>query len=182
MEIPITNILQETTRFVCVDECTACCVNKIVHLLPVDLLRLSKVVNIWDFVRFIEGHDEDSKPVKGEGMTGIMTIQHQEDGKCYFLNDEGKCSVYDNRPLVCQLYPINPLFIESEEKGKQISVISVDNEGCIGLGQGELLDHDLQKKLSEEWRRERLKYDKYIDKWNANPRGDLIQFIKEFYP
>ena len=34
------------------------------------------------------------------------------DGRCFFLNSNGLCSIYENRPLGCRAYPI--IFVDNK--------------------------------------------------------------------
>ena len=36
---------------------------------------------------------------------GILWVKRKDDGSCYFLTRENKCSIYDVRPSVCRLEP-----------------------------------------------------------------------------
>ena len=35
----------------------------------------------------------------------ILRLKTQKDGRCIFLNAQGKCEVYDIRPHICKIYP-----------------------------------------------------------------------------
>jgi Fe-S-cluster containining protein len=35
----------------------------------------------------------------------IMRLKTKEDGRCIFLTDEGRCSIYSVRPNICRIYP-----------------------------------------------------------------------------
>ena len=36
---------------------------------------------------------------------GILWVKRKDDGSCFFLTKENKCSIYDVRPSVCRLEP-----------------------------------------------------------------------------
>ncbi len=44
-----------------------------------------------------------------QGATGLpLAIIDTETLRCPYLTDEGKCSVYDNRPMICRLWGLTP--------------------------------------------------------------------------
>ncbi|MEM2089344.1 MAG: YkgJ family cysteine cluster protein [Thermoproteota archaeon] len=65
------------------------------------------------------------------------------EGRCFFLEAGGKCSIYSSRPLVCRFYP----FVMQKVGGKY--VFHAD-PSCPGLGKGEYLDRKYFEKLVEE--------------------------------
>ncbi len=41
-----------------------------------------------------------------DGFYQLKNIESDLGNICYFLGDDGKCSIYDNRPHGCKLYPL----------------------------------------------------------------------------
>jgi Fe-S-cluster containining protein len=37
---------------------------------------------------------------------GIRVLATREDGRCFFLGEDGRCAVYEHRPEGCRLYPL----------------------------------------------------------------------------
>ena len=37
-----------------------------------------------------------------EGVNQLKNVK----GRCYFLTEKGKCSIYDKRPMGCRVYPL----------------------------------------------------------------------------
>lgn len=83
-----------------------------------------------------------------------MCLKRKE-GSCIFLDNAGKCSIYDVRPVQCQTYPFWPSLLESPQTWTEESVlpdcIPITNEGmdrhwspehggCEGIGIGRLMD------------------------------------------
>lgn len=67
--------------------CTACCRN-------------------FEMIRLDERDDIDPEDMVGAIMqdgSRWVVLKHQENGDCIYLQD-GKCSVYEKRPLVCRQY------------------------------------------------------------------------------
>ena len=49
------------------------------------------------------GHDAEAFSIKGDdGFTLLANV----DRRCYFLDPEGRCTEYEERPEGCRLYPL----------------------------------------------------------------------------
>lgn len=70
--------------------------------------------------RAIMLYEDDVKRLEGSGFSGFYEessyleryltgapyrMKLKEDGSCFFLSDDNKCSVYDLRPDTCRRYP-----------------------------------------------------------------------------
>ncbi len=71
--------------------CHDCCVETEMPLSREDVERLAGA-----------GHDPDRFSVVEDGFTFLANV----DGRCYFLDDGGRCREYANRPRGCRLYPL----------------------------------------------------------------------------
>lgn len=106
--------------------------------------------------------EQTSETNKTNGIQSWMCLKRNE-GSCVFLNDDGKCSIYDVRPVQCQTYPFWPSVLESGQTWKEESVLpdyipitnkemdrhwSAENGGCEGIGVGRLMD--LAKQMSHD--------------------------------
>ncbi len=65
-------------------------------------------------------------------------LRRKSDGSCRFLSDDGKCTVYDVRPLLCRTYPFwvedgKVIECECEGLGKPVSPGGSDGSGEDGL-------------------------------------------------
>lgn len=72
---------------------------------------------------------------------GLWQLKKDKNGLCAFLQ-EGLCSIYSNRPLVCRAYPFS------------VDPITKDifyDVSCGGVGQGGLVDLNEIKELREEF-------------------------------
>jgi len=97
------------------------------------------VISLFDVVRFIENGLDERVAGKFEGFVELFL---SEDGKdvdlkrshmfpidsdakdCVFLDENRKCSIYDQRPLICRSYPV---VIRINEDGDRLALWL---EGC----------------------------------------------------
>lgn len=84
-----------------------CCYMPVEVLIP-DLLRL----NILDEFHLEFSLKEQIKEAlkhpavkRYTASTEKFTLQEKVNGACYFLNKDGRCSVYDQRPNTCRNHP-----------------------------------------------------------------------------
>ncbi len=71
-------------------KCSKCCENTEMQLSKHDIKRIEKL-----------GYKKEEFSVEKDGIRILRNIN----GKCFFLKN-GKCKIYDSRPLGCKLYPI----------------------------------------------------------------------------
>lgn len=81
-----------------------CCHDVNILLTPVDVLQLSRVTGL-STTDFVDRHT--LKPITKELHLPVLILRMEErEGKpCPFLGEAG-CTVYDNRPWACRMYPI----------------------------------------------------------------------------
>jgi len=82
-----------------------CCANINIFLTPYDVLRMKKAKGISssDFLR------EYTIPLSmGENQLPLVLLKMNEDNekKCPFVSDDGMCTIYNDRPWACRMYPI----------------------------------------------------------------------------
>ena len=121
-------------RFECQPDCGNCCTGGAregsVFLEPGDVERLAASLKLTReaFVR------EHTRSEDGE-----LALSMRESGDCRFLSD-GKCDVYDARPLQCRTYPFLPVDgftpIESPYTWRY------EKKFCPGIGKGRLYRKD----------------------------------------
>lgn len=102
--------LQEIqSYFLCPVECEGvCCKRENVQLLESDFRRMkSAMPKVW------------IKPC-GEIVPGIYGFEL--DMPCQFLNDSGRCSVHDVKPLTCRMYPFR--FVEGDASARGLGNIN----------------------------------------------------------
>ncbi|MBU7014980.1 MAG: YkgJ family cysteine cluster protein [Theionarchaea archaeon] len=122
----------EDHRFECV-MCGECCCSRSIPLTCEDIKRISRYRDPKDFVVIF-------------GERKLVLDRREWDSGCVFLRD-GMCTIQEDKPLVCRLYPIcvsdYPL---TKEEGKNIELddgssafVYVD-VSCKGVGRGKLVD------------------------------------------
>jgi Fe-S-cluster containining protein len=112
------------------DFCGRCCTkefNDHVFLLDSDVSVIREVDrNALEPAPYPEFCDQD-----GNFYVSGYALRVKEDGSCVFLNEHKRCTIYDNRPSICSLYPYM-LNREEDENGnlewRQIS--GLDQHGC----------------------------------------------------
>lgn len=111
------------------DLCAKCCTkefNDHVFLLDGEVPRISKLApDILKPAPYFEFCDNN-----GTFYVSGYALRTKEDGSCMFL-ENGRCQIYEDRPLICRLYPYM-LHREADDSGKvdwrQISGLS--EHGC----------------------------------------------------
>ena len=114
-----------------------CCRNKDLILTPYDVLRLKNRLGI----------DSDSFLVRytlyrvdpGSGFPVLTLRLEAEPGRrCPFVTQEG-CSVYEDRPMACRLFPLGRASGQDPEAVQQDEFFfELDAPGCLGLQEGKV--------------------------------------------
>ncbi len=92
---------------------TKCCRNVNIFLTPYDILRMKKRLGISS-EEFLEKY---TRTLIGDGSSlPVVLFKMREDGDkaCQFLTEEG-CSIYEDRPWSCRLYPLDKDSTEEDE-------------------------------------------------------------------
>jgi Fe-S-cluster containining protein len=76
------------------NRCLQCCRDKKIQVNPYEIARLAARLGISTTV-FIAEHTD----------AGGVHLRFDDEGACVFLDAQG-CSVHEDRPLVCRLYPL----------------------------------------------------------------------------
>lgn len=83
---------------------TACCADLYLVLTPYDILRMKRHLglNAGEFIKHYTQPHED-----GESLFPLIRLKMRDDeGRCCpFLEPQG-CTIYENRPGACRLYPL----------------------------------------------------------------------------
>lgn len=75
--------------------CSRCCRHKLIQVNPYEIARLARRLGkSW-------GETREEFTYQGRGTV----LRQKDDGSCIFLDRLG-CSVHEDRPLVCRLYPL----------------------------------------------------------------------------
>jgi len=111
---------------------TQCCADVNIVLTPYDVMRLKNRLKISS-AEFLERHT--LVPFSKEQRLPVVLLKMQEDGRkaCPFVK-EGGCSVYEDRPWACRMYPIGVASPKSPEDKKFYFLLKEDT--CKGHGDG----------------------------------------------
>jgi uncharacterized protein len=97
----------DTFEFACGPEVscfTECCGKLELLLTPYDVLRLRKRLNITT-ADFLDHHTVVRWKTRHGFPEVMMRMDKSRDGRCPFVTEKG-CSVYEDRPGACRIYPI----------------------------------------------------------------------------
>lgn len=96
------------------DKASNCCTGKTVDM---PLVTEQEAINI---ARDMEiNMDNFCTPVNG----GIFEIKRQDTNECYFYH-KGKCSIYENRPIDCKLFPFD---LKISKKTNHLNLVKYDS-------------------------------------------------------
>ena len=109
-------------RFQC-QHCGRCCSEKgtIVNVTFHDVLRMQKrlkydfkkLLGVLGFYVFPEKPEEKQlekmivPPISTERGPAFLGLRKDESGKCTFLGDDNRCTIYAARPNICRTFPFN---------------------------------------------------------------------------
>ncbi len=143
------------------DFCARCCTrefNDHVFLLTDDTIRVMAIdSDSLEPAPYYELCDQ-----YGRFYVSGYSLKVKEDGSCIFLNEK-RCAIYEQRPLICRLYPYM-LHREADEDG------NIDWRQIAGLGQHGCYHNEISDDESEEIARQIKAYE----------TGYLMQ-VKEFF-
>ena len=109
-------------RFRCLPGCGLCCRTYRIPLTSTDLQRLKQVVEPEACSTIAFTNYE-------QGARTAAFLENRKHKGCCYLDEDARCSVYDNRPLYCRTYPLIRDTYETLE-------MSVDRT-CPGVGEGD---------------------------------------------
>lgn len=108
----------------------SCCKNINLYLTPYDIIRLKKRLGIRS-EQFLDLYtipffmEEIGHPVV------ILRMVDDLERTCHFVSSSG-CSIYEDRPWSCRIYPLDPL---SNTSQGQTSFTTVNNPDCLGFNE-----------------------------------------------
>lgn len=144
-------------RFKCKPSCAECCKNSIVVLSPYEIYRICKSINT-SFAEFLEKH---ALLFFDEKLNNFLSVKLRTTPECTFL-DNTMCTVYENRPLACRLYPVGHNWTKTDD----FFFFAGDN-GCPGF------------KTGKEWNLKEWKEKSEIKEFFEN--SDAWKKIKMFF-
>jgi uncharacterized protein len=201
LEYPIEKLcgIIKEVGFEC-DLCAKCCTkefNDHVFLLDEEVPRVSKLApDILKPAPYFEFCDNN-----GTFYVSGYALRTKEDGPCMFL-ENGRCQIYEDRPLICRLYPYM-LHREADDSGKvdwrQISGLSehgcyhsdISDEECNKIAaltkeyETAYLEHQIRflETVSEHFKEHGLKhvqstYDRMMRKLSKGEKVWIMVFCK----
>jgi Fe-S-cluster containining protein len=81
----------------------SCCRDVSIVLTPYDVLRMRKALSI-DSTEFLDTHTI-SPFTKDQKFPAVLIKMDPESKRCPFVTEQG-CSIYQNRPWACRMYPL----------------------------------------------------------------------------
>ncbi len=134
---------------------TKCCAKLNLMLTPYDVLRIKRRLGISsdEFIeRYTDIDPEEYPPFP------ILKLKMNIDGRCPFVTEKG-CSIYEDRPSACRLYPLaRASAIVKEDKIDKFFIIK--EKHCLGFNEDKTW-------TIEEWLEHEgvLTYDKFNLPW-----------------
>ncbi len=114
-----------------------CCRDITIVLTPYDILRLKNRLGISS-EEFVAKYAL-SPPIDGQQRIPIIILRMQdnEEKTCPFLGENG-CSVYEDRPWACRMYPVGVASQRTEENpdGQEFYFLLKETEKCKGHDSG----------------------------------------------
>ncbi len=82
-----------------------CCANVNIFLTPYDVLRMKNALRVSSS-EFLKEHTIPLSLEENQLPVVLLKMTEDEEKKCPFVSDDGICSIYDDRPWACRMYPI----------------------------------------------------------------------------
>ena len=116
---------------------TRCCQDVNIFLTPYDILRMKNRLELHSS-DFLEKYTMTL--IAPTGIPLIQLKMREDDRRCHFITEEG-CSIYEDRPWACRMYPLD----WTEEKGGYYFIVGPDK--CLGQKEPVevLMNHWLQE-------------------------------------
>ncbi|MCG6975879.1 MAG: YkgJ family cysteine cluster protein [Acidiferrobacterales bacterium] len=75
---------------------------------------------------------------------GDLGIRLNTTGVCPFLDNDGRCSIYQHRPAQCRTYPFWPEIVDTERNWKD------EARRCEGINRGQVIPlKEIEKRLKD---------------------------------
>ncbi len=114
-------------------ECfNTCCGNKHLPLTPYDVIRIKRGLDMHSDA-FLDQYVLYRK-ARDSGFPILSLRMRKEDNRCPFVDTNG-CSIYENRPMACRLYPLgrsSTIQADATSPAKEFFYL-LDTPGCRGV-------------------------------------------------
>ncbi len=112
---------------------TCCCKDVSIVLTPYDILRLTRALRM-DSSEFLEKHTITGVAAKPNFPVVLLKMQG-EDKRCPLVGEQG-CTVYQNRPWACRMYPLGAAEPQNPNPEDHAFHFLLREDLCKGHGQG----------------------------------------------
>jgi Fe-S-cluster containining protein len=111
---------------------TRCCRNTNIFLSPYDIIRMKNALKMTS-EEFLKRY---TLTVQGDlGLPLVMLkMTDTQEKNCPFVTPQG-CTIYENRPWSCRIYPLQPESTKATEKAQREYYSIMDIPFCLGLHQ-----------------------------------------------
>ncbi len=121
-----------------------CCRNKRLLLLPYDVIRLCRALDLPSSRLLAEHVELEMDP--GSGWP-TLRLRLDGEGRCPFVGREG-CAVYRHRPMVCRAHPITWAVRLGPDGAPEEKYLGERHGGCLGWGQAR--EHTLESWVADQ--------------------------------
>lgn len=166
-------------RFRC-QRCGKCCKSEYgdntVTVFPSEIRGIMQASGLgWlDVVRPNDSYDMDDH---GHYHTFEWALWKKANGECKFLED-GKCTVYEHRPLICRTYPMR---LDAEHLGVELYECDGVGAGDMDEGEAARMAETLMRRQLTETRETVSLLERYQPFYHATPKssGDRVFVVHD---
>lgn len=162
---------------------TKCCADLKLVLTPYDILRAKKRLKLRSH-EFLDRHTDTSFDPGMRFPRVLLKMEDNEGKNCPFVTSEG-CTIYEDRPGACRIYPIGRASLKADPKrAVKEKFFMVQEEHCLGF------QEDREWTIKEWMAGEGLdEYNAMNDKWleiltsplSLGPKKDTERKLQMFY-
>ena len=159
-------------RFHCTG-CGNCCREPLLPLTDDDVRRIARRTGDLpgDFVAWVDRHgiamdDEPEAFVMLRQGKRVMVLRHQR-GRCRYLGEDDRCTIYASRPLGCRIFPFDPDF---SRRGTLKRFALIEATECPYTLEGHTRVEALRA-LDERYTIAQARYHQKVAEWNRIQRG-----------
>jgi len=116
---------------------TACCGDVNIFLTPYDVLRMKNRLGISS-QEFLEKYTINPF-TKTQKLPSVLLKMDQETKRCQFVTREDGCTIYEDRPWACRMYPLgkaSPRDVSSGTGSDREFYFLMAEDECLGVKEG----------------------------------------------
>lgn len=154
----------------------SCCTNINLYLTPYDILRMKKRLGISSD-EFLQTYTIPMFMKEIGHPIVILRMLDDMKKSCPFVSKQG-CTIYEDRPWSCRVYPLDPLIHTSPEAPpEKHKFTTVDNKNCQGF-------HSTKQQSVRKWieTQNTAFYEKMMDMWSEvtlHEKMDSLEYLDE---